>query len=690
MKQKEERLDEILMRLGYVTEDELKQALLRQKAHGGRLGSHLLYFKFISEDELVQALSAQYDVPGFRLDEHDISRKAVKTLPLEVAEDHQVLPIDFDKKKSVLKLAVVDPTDQKMLHRAKKAFGAKTVKMYIAPESLMRMLTTQYYRGQSRNPEVTSIVELPELFSETPLAEGDASERPKEPNRPRVLMFTKTTSLRNFLAPIFEREGILLDVASSEEELGALLKQQQYRQVLVSHDAHEQFARYRSTNARGLGETETTVFPSVSGVFLENPVPYHRITRSLFRSLQVIAEQRCRDYGWTPPYVLICSDIQQLARAFGFSRLATDGLQIAAYLLIPEVTGGARRTGLSFVDFDRSLDIAKSLHFPWNVQGVLKHFIDLLGGGRKNNGKDGNDEVKRAAQILAIVWYYRLALSTNHKDKKVGAGARSRLRDQGGKLVELDVIEAYIRLLEHNREESEPRFNQIFLVSETDEMHEHFVSRLNRAGFHTVQIRSMEEAKQLCDRHPPAAIVIDRECFPQKIMQASGMFKLNGIVLLYAYTRDPEPSLTLDLLDAGYDDVFAQPHDYDVITARISKSLRGLMRKGGTNQGGFSANFKAFSFIDLMQTLGQSVKTVRIDLTNSAGAGATIFLERGRMTHAICGGVSGEEAIYQVIRWGDDGSFSVEPVDEVPEPNISESNEGILMEGCRLLDESRI
>ncbi len=56
----------------------------------------------------------------------------------------------------------------------------------------------------------------------------------------------------------------------------------------------------------------------------------------------------------------------------------------------------------------------------------------------------------------------------------------------------------------------------------------------------------------------------------------------------------------------------------------------------------------------------------------------------------MCGGLTGEDAIYEVIRWGDDGSFSVEPTDEVPTPNIAYANEAILMEGCRLLDESRI
>lgn len=701
MNRKEERLDEILIRLGYITEAEIKQGLLRQKAHGGRLGSHLLYFKFITEDELVQALSAQHGIPGFRLDEHDISRKAVKKLPIEIAEDYHVLPIAWDSSRREVKIAVVDPTDTEMIHRVKQAFKARKVELFVAPESLLRILTTQYYRGKTKDPEPSRIVELPELFKGGAPSGNGKRARPKagERERPRVLMMTKSASLKNFLAPVFEREGVDMDIASSDDELKECVKNHRYDRVLVSQEMNEHFNQFIRKNKPSLGNAEISTFPSVSGVFMENPIPYHRVSRSLFRAMQVIAEDRCRDYEWTPPYVLICNDIQRLGRAFGFSRLAVDGMQIAAYLLVPE-RPRTRRSGetiapnqMTFVDFDRSLEIAKSLHFPWNVSGTLHAFLELISEIRAfDDGRQPDDETIVASQILAIVWYHRVALrAVEGTPAEVAAAAKPMLRNQAGRLADLEVVEAYLRLLEHNSDEQATAYNQIFVVTESDEMKDQFIARLNRAGFYSLHVKSIEDARKMCDRHPPAAIIIDRDSFPSAIMQASGTFKLNGIVLLYAYTRDREPSLTLDLLDAGYDDVFAPPLDFDVITARITKSLRGLMRKGGASQsGGFSAGFKAFSFIDLLQTLGQALKTVRIDLSNSQGASATIYLDRGRMSYAACGGIEGEDAIYQVIRWDDDGTFFVEPTDDLPPPNITEANESILMEGCRLLDESRI
>jgi hypothetical protein len=696
MKIKEERLDEILLRHGYVTEGEIKQALLRQKAHGGRLGSHLLYFKFIGEEELVQALSAQHDIPGFRLDEHDISRKAVKKLPIEIAVDCQVLPIDFDKKTQLIKIAVVDPTDTEMIRKVKLAFRAKEIELYVAPESLLRMLITQYY-GKRKAPEVSRVIELPQLLKDGLPADVVVEE--EVAHKARVLMFANSKAMRNSLVPLMEREGTDLDVASNERELKAKLHGDRYKQILVPQNSMEQFSKWTKDNELPLGDAEVVTFSSVSDTLLDNPVPYNRITRSLLRSLHIVAETRCHGHAWTPPYVLICNDIRQLGRSFGFSRLAVDGLQIAAYLLIPERPPRHKPdevvtpNHLVFVDFQRSIDIAKSLHFPWNVQGVLKTFLELIRETKAlSDVKTENQELRIGAQILALVWYHRVVLqAVEGSPDEVTAAAKSNLLDQAGHFADFEVIEAYSHLLEYNSDEPNTAYNQIFVVSETDEMTHQFVSRLTRAGFHTVHLSSMEEAKQLCDRHPPAAIIIDRECYPQHIAQASGMFKLGGIVLLYAYTRERDPSLALDLLDAGFDDVFEPPHDFNVIATRISKSLRGLMKKGGSAQsGGFTANFKAFSFIDLIQTLGQSIKTVRIDLSNSEGASGVIFLERGSIVHAVCGEAKGEDAIYEILRWGDDGSFSLEPTDDVPEANVVYANEAILMEGCRLLDESRI
>jgi len=61
-----ERLDQILLREGLVTENQIRQALLRQKSHRGPLGSHLLYFKFKNLDTFFAIYNSIANRPTIR------------------------------------------------------------------------------------------------------------------------------------------------------------------------------------------------------------------------------------------------------------------------------------------------------------------------------------------------------------------------------------------------------------------------------------------------------------------------------------------------------------------------------------------------------------------------------------------------------------------------------------------------
>lgn len=170
-----ERIDQILLRMGFVTEDEVQLALLHQKSHGGRLGSTLVYLGFVGEAELVHALCEQHKVPGFFLNEHRISATAVCKLSPQIALKYQILPFSFDRNAKAVSVAAVDPGDATMIAAVKKAFRATTVELFVASESLLRLLVTHYYRipkkpGDDKNSQKAGLVKgtgkaLPEKSS---------------------------------------------------------------------------------------------------------------------------------------------------------------------------------------------------------------------------------------------------------------------------------------------------------------------------------------------------------------------------------------------------------------------------------------------------------------------------------------------------------------------------------------------
>jgi hypothetical protein len=150
---KRERLDQILVRMGFVTRDDIKRALEHKERHGGRLGSALVYLGLVSEAELIHALCAQHNVPGFFLDEQRISAVAVKKLPYQTAEKYEILPFAFHRTSKTVSVAAIDPGDKTMIAAVKKAYRAKTVDLYVASESLLRLLINHYYRRQKTDDE---------------------------------------------------------------------------------------------------------------------------------------------------------------------------------------------------------------------------------------------------------------------------------------------------------------------------------------------------------------------------------------------------------------------------------------------------------------------------------------------------------------------------------------------------------
>ena len=104
-----ERLGELLVRIGLITEEQLEQALNRQVAQGGRLGAVLVSDLIVSEHELARALAEQKDLPLVNLASTEIDRTAVRLLPLSVARMREIVPIGFEDGHLVL--AMSDPLD---------------------------------------------------------------------------------------------------------------------------------------------------------------------------------------------------------------------------------------------------------------------------------------------------------------------------------------------------------------------------------------------------------------------------------------------------------------------------------------------------------------------------------------------------------------------------------------------------
>jgi len=92
------RLGEILLKKNLINARELKEALEKQRKSktGERLGTILIKMGFIKEEDLLLALSEQLDISYIKLKEVRIDPSVVKKLPAKFAWHYTIMPIKFE------------------------------------------------------------------------------------------------------------------------------------------------------------------------------------------------------------------------------------------------------------------------------------------------------------------------------------------------------------------------------------------------------------------------------------------------------------------------------------------------------------------------------------------------------------------------------------------------------------------
>jgi CheY-like chemotaxis protein len=700
-----ERLDQILLRKGLVTEEQIRQALLRQKSHRGPLGSHLMYYKFITEEDLVSALAEQFGVQGVVLGRGEIPPEVIQKVPAAVADKYGVCPFAFDPATRTLSLAMLDPEKTEAIHLVKDACGAWHVEPYVAAEPVLRNTVRRHYHGVSHDGSIDQIIELPDLFDgedRPPASDGSSELRGsgEEPAQRNVLMVTQSPFLKGLLVSIFEREGFSLTVLGEKEDVLAGLSDCVYGHILVSEEMEATYREWIRTEGLPPPRGEQSVFTSVSHALLDNPAPYHRMAASLIHALTELAESRCGGMRSGPPFERICKDAGDLAREVGLGRLAADGIQIASLLLCPSKSSGRNEGGGqpsrlgtdTFENTDRSLESARALRFPWDVFGCLSLFFRLLAGEPPDVRETPEDpDLRLAVQILALVWHRHAALGRiGGPPEEVVFRIKEGLKRLEGIPPSAEVLEAYGRLLERRQGQMRAVVRKdIFIVRERSDAVRPLIAHLRREGYSIVEVKDLSEALHLHERRQPDAMVVHYDDFADGATKFGRLVRSGSTTLLYALTAQTKPSLIMSLLDAGFDDVFSPPLNYGLVCARITKALVAQEQQGAESREttGFRGSFRELPFVDLVQALALSQRSCAIRLENRNGGTAEIFLRDGQMVFAECGELSGVEAVYAVIRWGEEGVFRIGPVSAYPERNISLPNDFVLMEGCRLLDE---
>jgi type IV pilus assembly protein PilB len=112
-----ERLGELLLSQGLITQAQLANALSEQRASHQRLGLILVRQGAVPELELTKVLARQYRMPAVDLSHFEADPRVLRLIPSDLALKRMVLPLKREGR--TLTVAVADPADQGLLEDLK-------------------------------------------------------------------------------------------------------------------------------------------------------------------------------------------------------------------------------------------------------------------------------------------------------------------------------------------------------------------------------------------------------------------------------------------------------------------------------------------------------------------------------------------------------------------------------------------
>jgi CheY-like chemotaxis protein len=158
-------------------------------------------------------------------------------------------------------------------------------------------------------------------------------------------------------------------------------------------------------------------------------------------------------------------------------------------------------------------------------------------------------------------------------------------------------------------------------------------------------------------------------------------------VILMASKADISERLSQDVVEDYIEKPFFLKDAVQKIKRVIDRMALEKMAKAASSDGVLRGSLSQMNVIDLVQSLEMGRKSCQLSMTN-ADDKCELYFAGGQVKHAAYGAISGDEAVFKVLRWTD-GNFQINFEGKTTQETCTLNTQGLLMEGLRLLDEAQ-
>lgn len=167
-------IGEVLKEYGYITEEQIQQALTYQKENRGkRLGNIMIELGFITEEQMLDALARRLQLEHVSMPEVSVDIKAVEKIPQQLARQYGILAVGVNEESNHLKVLTNDPMNFYGLEDVRQMTGAELEIVLVEKAPLQEAIQYYYSEVAAKAAAKTANVSMTPQVEEIQVDEGD-------------------------------------------------------------------------------------------------------------------------------------------------------------------------------------------------------------------------------------------------------------------------------------------------------------------------------------------------------------------------------------------------------------------------------------------------------------------------------------------------------------------------------------
>jgi len=524
--------------------------------------------------------------------------------------------------------------------------------------------------------------------------------------RRRMVVVERHDQIRKFIIKLFTSEGYQVRGFKSLNESDPELGTGEYDLLMIKERyLEESGADFEERFKGSYPRVELCIIKDYGSAVIGEARSHQRLTSSFFETLDVLLGLlEMEGHNAQGHAHNIAKYARLIANKSELGLKEIDAITLAAYI---HDLGKKGMKPYSILAIDATSDPAEIVEqaeiplkllgaakFPYDLSGIMKFQYERWDGRGIPEGLRG-EAIPIGARILTLVDAFEMLTNRGLSGGPVDAGeALEQLNRQAGKIFDPKLVAILMSVVRDDIYLKQVKAAQDkILIADTEiDLTTLLELRLVREGFEVIIARNGNEALEKTRAEKPSLIITEVD-LPGKggfdfISELTKEEAIKGIPFVFLSRRD-EPRVVTQALSLGAEDYITKPVKVDVFCAKINTMLSRLKaeKKVAVAQPvGVAGSLSEMSLPDIIQILGAGRKTGKIIL-KSGDQSAEIHMEEGRIVNALIDNLKGEEAFYKILYWSE-GTFTIDPNIVITDRLINLSNDSLMLEGYRRMDEA--